>query len=257
MMSTPKRPKLDFKSMLAGSREVAADARWTDNKIGEITSKLSKYQDEDNSESYRRLVGMCTGDTAEVMLVLRLGLEGLDCLRTAIQIVPEQYLEKRFNIISDIVNKILVRSSTKQPVTVRECEMLAQMCSVKVSSYMERQGSNYATELWALTEESGRMGYCAFLSPPIKRCVNPSCNQQLLHSYTPPTKVTVFEVSGPRPASKIALRCSKCKTNYNYSMFGNKTLTGERYYDMERAYVEASDIVFVSRELHQLFATLR
>ena len=256
-MSAPKRPKLDFSTMLARSRKIAPDVKLIDQKISEIRSNLIKYHSED-IEIYSRIVEMSADDNLEVLLVCRLGLEGLDCFRNAIQIIPSQYVDKRFEIITRIVNKVL-SCNNKPPITAGECGILGQMCMRKVSSYMKRPCLNTAYDdvLWELTDECGKLGYTAFLCPPTTVCLNPPCNKQPLRSYTSPTKITVYEMSGPRPASKISLRCSKCKANYNYSMYGNKTLSGERYYDAEREYIEASDVVFVNRKVHQLFATLR
>ena len=243
--------------MVASSREVVTDAKAMNGKVSEITSKVIKYQSE-GMDGYRRLAEMSSDDTAEVLLVCRLGLEGLDCLRSALQLVPVQYVDKRFDIISRIVNKVLHRNK-KLPVTIGECEMLGHVSMKKVSSFMKRRcpTTAYDDELWELTNECGKLGYTSFLGPPTMVCLNPSCDKQPLRSYSSPTRITVFDMSGPRPASKISLRCSKCKANYNYSMFGNKTLSGERYYDEEREYIEASDVVFVKREVHELFTTLR
>lgn len=252
-MSASKRPKLDFSAMLASSRQVVTDVQALDKKVNEIKSSLMTYQSED-MERYRRLVKMSTDDNVEVFLVCRLGLRGLDCLRNACQIVPNQYLDKRFGIITRIVNKVL-NCSNKSPITVDECKMMGQL--EKILSYPMKSDAACDDNLWELTEECGKFGYTAFLGPPTTVCLNLSCNRHPLSSYTSPTKITLYDISGPRPASKISLRCSNCKVNYNYSMFGNKTLNGERYYDDEREYVEASDLVFVNRGVHQLFATLR
>ena len=250
-MSAPKRQKLDFSSMLAGSRDLASAVKSLDCKLGEVKSTLMKYQTD--YESYRRLMEMSSADNAELQLVCRLGLEGLDCLRLALQKVPSQYGEKRYDIITLIVNKVL--SSINKPlITGHESEVLSKICTRKVPSYFTRK--NYEKELWDLTGECGKFRYSDLLCPPTSVCLNPSCDQHPLRSYTAPTKITLYDVTGPRPASNISLRCSKCKANYHYSMFGNKTSRGERYSDEEREYIEASDVVFVSREVHQLFVSL-
>ena len=56
------------------------------------------------------------------------------------------------------------------------------------------------------------------------------------------TKVTVFDISGARPATTLSLHCRKCGCMYNYSMFGRKSVSGEQYYDgsMTQKFVEAS-----------------
>ena len=92
--------------------------------------------------------------------------------------------------------------------------------------------------------------------PTRQQCLSDHCNGKRLAAYTESTNVTVFTLSGPRPASKITLKCCKCNTNYGYSKFGNKS-SGERYYEEERPFVEASDVVFLDRDIYQLFASLR
>ena len=193
----------------------------------------------------------------ELLLVCRLGLDGVNCFRCALNLVPHQYLDKRFKVVSSITNKVI--TFPKAPITPKECCMLSGLCSRKAAAYMKRECTNsaYADELWELTSESVDLGYATFLAPPTTVCLQAACDNHHLCSYTAPVKVTVYDMMGPSPASKISLRCPKCKTNYNYSMYGNKSISGERYYDQEREYIEVSDVVFVSRVVHNLFAALR
>ena len=104
-MSAPKRQKLDFSSVLVGSRDLASAVKSMDYKLGDLKSPLMKSQTD--SESYGRLMEMSNADNADLLLVCRLGLEGLDCLRLALRKVPSQYSEKRYDIITLIVNKVL------------------------------------------------------------------------------------------------------------------------------------------------------
>ena len=180
-MSASKRPKLDFSAMLASSREVVTDVKAMNRRVSEITSKVTKYQRED-IEGYRRLAEMSTDNTAEVLLVCRLGLEGLGCLQSAFQVVPRQYVDKRLEIITRIVNKVL-HCNKKSPITVDECEMLEQISTKKTSSFMKRQclTTAYDDELRELTKECGKLGYTVFLGPPTMVCLNPSCDIMQLH----------------------------------------------------------------------------
>ena len=132
------------------------------------------------------------------------------------------------------------------------------LCQLKCEQYSQRKvnAGAYDRELLSLMHKH-EAGYCAFLGPSTKHCLNFACNKQQLSTYSASTNVTVFTQTGPRPATKIVLKCSKCDANYGYSKFGNKLITGERYYAQSRPLVEASSVVFVDRCLHKLFASLR
>ena len=49
--------------------------------------------------------------------------------------------------------------------------------------------------------------------------------------------VTVFDNNGLKPASKQSLKCATCGTIYNYSQFGKKKSSWERFYDQQRMFV--------------------
>ena len=97
----------------------------------------------------------------------------------------------------------------------------------------------------------------AFLAPPVSRCILPECRQASLSRPHPPIHATIFTLNGPLPALKCSLRCNKCATVYNYSMYGRKKQGGERYYDKQRKYVEVSDLVYCERQLFSLYCLLR
>ena len=133
------------------------------------------------------------------------------------------------------------------------------LCVHKSKRYTKRkchsQSHAFDKEMLSLTNNSG-VGHAAFLAPPLTHCINDHCEGKRLAAYTEPTNVTVFTSTGPRAATKITLKCSKCSTNYGYTKVDNGS-SGERYYDEEYPLVEASDVVFLDCYLHQLFASLR
>lgn len=256
MMSTAKKRKVDFGSMLADSRGILADVKRVNESVTVIQSATLKYRRTDN---YARFLQRCESSSAQVVLVCRLGFQGVDALRTAAQYVPTQFNQHRFEIISNIVNKVLEQEGrSKDMVDAQECSFLLQLCNRNCPKYMKRNANlrAYDEETLALSKEKG-MGYQAFISPPVSACINPICEGNPLSSYTEPVKVTVFDMDGPHPATKVCMRCPKCATNYNHTMFGNKRQRGERYYDMLRDYIEVSDVIYVSRTIHNLFASLR
>ena len=62
---------------------------------------------------------------------------------------------------------------------------------------------------------------------------------------------------GPKTVTKLSLHCGSCEAIYNYSMYGYKLTTGERYYDQSREVVEASDVTYIDGSLYTLFKSLR
>ena len=71
--------------------------------------------------------------------------------------------------------------------------------------------------------EAMSMVHTAFLAPPVSKCLTSECKGAALSKPHPPNTVTIFTVSGgPLPALKCNLRCSKCGTIHNYSMYRNK-----------------------------------
>ena len=54
-----------------------------------------------------RLLSRCNAETLELMLVSRLGLEGVDCMRNALQMIPPSFLGARNKLVCDMVNLAL------------------------------------------------------------------------------------------------------------------------------------------------------
>ena len=138
------------------------------------------------------------------------------------------------------------------------CRAFMTALSAKFGPYCKREvnPATFENELLQLTNETGK-GFTCFLGPPVTYCTNPECQHIQLTAANTVRKVTVFDIHGPRPASKLSLRCRKYGCIYNYSMFGRKVLSGEQYYDSTQEFVEASDVVFMSRHVYDLFTTLR
>ena len=68
-MSAAKKCKIDFSSMVAGSREVLADVKKIDTKVGEVTGTIMEYRCKDDSERYNRLFARCSSETLEALLI--------------------------------------------------------------------------------------------------------------------------------------------------------------------------------------------
>ena len=102
------------------------------------------------------------------------------------------------------------------------------------------------------------MSFVKFIAPPCGSCIKPSCLYKQLTVHNNPVNALVFTFSGPVSTTKISLRCQKCLTVYNYSMFGRKQREeGEHFYHEERPLIEISDTVFIERNLYNMFSVLR
>ena len=249
-MSKPKAKKQ--KIDLASSEVLVNDVRQVKAAVNHLSSSctdcLAKWQND-----LDRMFERCDTKTLEFLLVSRLGLEGVDCLRNAIQLVPHSFVDCRVEKICEIVNKI-----APVPLTEEECKSLLMILPRKLTSFVRRKTDPRAfdDELWELTVESGE-GYTAFLGPPNVTCLKPECCNAPLRKHNEVCKATLFDIGGPRPASKISLRCSRCGCIYGYSKYGSKHHNGERYYSGTRDYIEASDVVYIGPELHNLYLSLR
>ena len=83
------------------------------------------------------------------------------------------------------------------------------------------------------------------LAPPLHHCYD--CEQPLV-SYNS-CQVKCYTTNGVSTGRKFTLRCLRCNLYYNYAQFGNKRLNGFRFYPMQQSFVEASDTVYIHREL--------
>lgn len=83
------------------------------------------------------------------------------------------------------------------------------------------------------------------LAPPTNTCLK--CQQPLV-AQNKMSSVSVFSTANIHTALKLCCRCQHCQLNFGYSMFGNVE-QGFQLYDEERPYIEASDEIFLERQL--------
>lgn len=100
-----------------------------------------------------------------------------------------------------------------------------------------------------------------FLMPPVKACISGLCklrgDETSLKVHHEPVTVTIYDVNGPRPAVKLALKCRECNIIYNYEKHGNKQSGGEKYYEQQRELIEISHLVYCTRRLHEFYCSLK
>ena len=185
----------------------------------------------------------------DVILVVGLGgLQGVNALELAISTVPEHFSE-RIGCIRQIVN-----TASKKDFSLAEMQFICAASSD--SEYVLPCSEKYMPMLQQVSEATSTV-HTAFISPPVSSCILPACDGSALSRPHPPVAVTIFTLlSGPLPALKCCLRC-KCGTIYNYNMYGKKKQGGEEYYDVERKYMEISDVAYCERQLYTIYCFLR
>ena len=185
-----------------------------------------------------------------LVLTSYLGHEGLKNFEFAAQLIPNSFGKDRITHVCNIVSRL--SSQDQVPLSESTAVKLLPLLS-------DKDNTPTVNSLMSLSEESGDI-HTMFLAPPVKECINPSCDQighmNSLSANHAPTDVVVFDIEGPLLASKLSLKCKSCATIYNYNKFGRKTKEGERYYNRERELVEVSDLVFVTRRLYSLYRSL-
>ena len=92
------------------------------------------------------------------------------------------------------------------------------------------------------------LNFPVLLTPPTGHCLK--CRSGLT-SNNKARDVSVYGLRGKVPGLKFCLRCERCKINYNYDRYGNKS-NGWSLYEEIRPLVEASDVCFVERDLLSL-----
>ena len=103
--------------------------------------------------------------------------------------------------------------------------------------------------LWKCTKKFNEP-YNSFLIPPVENCL--VCDGMLYHQSK--IHVTLFTLTGPKPAYKVSMRCKKgCGANFCVDRY---TLAneGQKFYpgSIDVPVVRASTKVYLSREVHEL-----
>ena len=184
----------------------------------------------------------------DLILVMALGgMNGVVALAMATSTVSEHFSD-RMEYIQRIVN-----AGANKEFSIAQIQFLVSI----FSNYVFPCREEYMPLLQKVSEATSVV-HAAFLAPPVSKCIMPECQRAALSRPHPLTMATIFTVdSGPLPALKCCLRCSKCGTIYNYSMYGRKKQGGERYYAEPRKYVEVSDVVYCERQLFSFYCLLR
>ena len=113
----------------------------------------------------------------DLLLVAALGgLEGVECLKVATGLVPDEFMAEKSTYVGRIVNSVL--PADKQ-LSIPTLEMLSSLLAQ--SPYARRQVSSeaYISHLRQTSDVTGT-AYTAFLAPPVSRCIVPECHGESL-----------------------------------------------------------------------------
>lgn len=174
-----------------------------------------------------KVLGAVDIEVKELTLGAYLGMEGLDCLRTAVQMVPETFPRQlKTCYVSEILKSVCVPSDVEprveRHISPAVVDKLLPSCA---KGYFQRAASprSYMEELRKVSENTGK-AHTSFIAPPVTSCINSSCPRKgdpfSLTIHHDEVDAVIFDLHGATPATKISLKCTSCATIYNYSKFG-------------------------------------
>ena len=112
----------------------------------------------------------------------------------------------------------------------------------------ETRCGKFEEVLRQLTKKGG-LQYGAFIAPPVTDCL--SCGS-LLSAPNPPSSCTLYTCRGPKPCSKITLRCNGCKISYRLSMTTQKNGISSYYsknVTNSSELIEVTNVVYIEKKL--------
>ena len=159
----------------------------------------------------------------------------------ACKFVPNSFLKRREAIIENILKAAKV--------SLGESKLSSAIKAIDRNNESLHVRAPPADILWEATNETG-MPHLRFLGPPAISCYQ--CHSPLCAKNSP-TSIVFYSQDGPIPASKIILRCTRCKLNYHPEMFGNSE--GYRYYNRIQPVVKCTQQAYMERHLCSMIAS--
>ena len=114
-----KKPKVDFTAIRTAAQTRIASINSLENEVKRLKEEFRIKCPKDSAHLHR-FFDTCSCDTLEIMLVCRLGLDGVECLRSALKLIPDSFLEKKAQFACAIVNEVLV-DNDKEALEENEC----------------------------------------------------------------------------------------------------------------------------------------
>ena len=182
------------------------------------------------------------------MLTCKLTFDGVMLSKMALDHVPCSFsviprgtnVALRVSLVHDILRESGIDLSVTE-VQLR-ADIFERCCPVLSSREFSLDDS-----LWNLTKR-GRYNFNRFLGPPIQWCL--ACEGSLVMKNSP-SKAIVYELTGPKPATKVTLVCNGCKRIYGLSGYNDER--GKHLYPkaIDCHLVEASNVTYIERSLYK------
>ena len=117
-------------------------------------------------DTFRDVVKRCDPFTQELLLTALLGLEGVDCVRAAMQLVPDQFLTEKMRYVRVIAEAVVPIVSQ-----LNDDQFNAIASAVQRSTFYQHDAllRSYYPHLRAISDSSG-IAHTAFLTPPVSCC---------------------------------------------------------------------------------------
>lgn len=113
---------------------------------------------------------ICNSDVTSLCMATFLGLDGLDCLRLALNLVPVSFANIREKYITKIVNSILDKEVLS---TSNYCNVIKLAMDIP-SFFMRRCDNGYSDEIQHISFSTGK-SHSIFISPPVTTCIQSDC----------------------------------------------------------------------------------
>ena len=142
-MLKAKKPKIDFSSLVASCEGIRINAQPLKQRSIEFTAAVKTCLASSSSSTTHaldRVCAICDEETVQLVLVSRLGLEGVDSLRFAIQAIPGTFASKRTLLVTNVVNLVL-RNRGKESISEAECEVFYVLVFTQVQGILTAKSS--------------------------------------------------------------------------------------------------------------------
>lgn len=216
MAPKKKKAKVDF-SPEAIQNEIRKSRDLID-KVKLFRSGLSLQ----NISECVRLFGNELGFDIMSLVNLLYGADVIAYTKRALQHVPKAF-DCYKNMRKQCVFLIVKRLCPATSLTLEATEDLVDFFEECCKDGLPIIGDSIAWEesLLQLTKEE-KWNFSMFIAPPVLECLE--C-QSTLSASNPPSICTVYTLEGPKPSTKITLKCQTCNTYYGCCMFSSSSLS--------------------------------
>ena len=148
------------------------------------------------------------------LLALMFGYKTITWILAAIHHVPkafERSKNMRSTIIFEIVNLLFPEKTFTPPLVDEIVSFIVDFIPHSSTLLLPETCSGKFEEALRQLTKKGGFQYGTFIAPPVTDCL--SCGS-LLSAPNPPSSCTLYMCRGPKPCSKITLRCNGCKISY-------------------------------------------